>query len=51
MQRSPTAWSRLSIASKQRLASLVDECPKMLGRLQLGAVSGLENKVDAIGHG
>lgn len=30
---------------------LVDERPKMLGRLQLGAVGGLEYEADAIGHG
>ena len=28
---------------------LVDERPKMLGRLQLGAVGGLEDKADAVG--
>ncbi len=30
---------------------LVDERPKMLSRLQLGAVGRLENETDAIGHG
>jgi hypothetical protein len=29
---------------------LVDEGPKMFGRLQFGAVGGLEDETDAIGH-
>jgi len=30
---------------------LVDELPKMLGRLQLGTVSGLKDEADAVGNG
>lgn len=29
---------------------LVDELPEMLGRLQFGAVSGLEDQPDSFGH-
>ena len=29
---------------------LVDEGPQMLGRLQLGAVGGLEDEANAVGH-
>jgi len=30
---------------------LVDKLPKVLGRLQLGTVGGLEDEADAVGHG
>ena len=30
---------------------LVDEFPKMLGRLQLGTMSGLKDEADAVGNG
>jgi hypothetical protein len=38
----------LEVAVDQRL---VDELPKVLGGLQLGAVGGLEHETDAVGHG
>jgi predicted HAD superfamily phosphohydrolase len=30
---------------------LVDKLPEMFGRLQFGAVSGLQDKADTVGHG
>jgi hypothetical protein len=50
-QRSPTSLSRSSIVSKVCVGErLVDECPKMLGGLQFGAVGRLENEPGPFGH-